>query len=93
MFAGDLPRGRRRRPAPFGFSLLRFGGGRLCQQRKGRPEMPWGLGAAGSTPLPRAEGLEGYAFRPVTRSTMPPISKIAPAIGGSGILCVFSRVA
>ena len=34
-----------------------------------------------------------YSFRRATKSTMPPMRATAPAMGGNGTLCVFSRVA
>ena len=34
-----------------------------------------------------------YSFLRATKSTMPPMSATAPAMGGSGTLCVLSRVA
>jgi hypothetical protein len=34
-----------------------------------------------------------YCFPPANKSTMPPMSEAAPAMGGSGTLCVLSRVA
>ena len=34
-----------------------------------------------------------YDRLPAARSTTPPISATAPAMGGNGTLCVFSRVA